>query len=158
MLRLLDPALGPTEKQAAAAITGICDDAVHAVLGPELAEMARANPALLARIAPWARDLARGLQYRDRYGAGEPPTAELVTQLAERPVPEDLARSFAETIDLAVVLTLGRVTDQVLGPGSGARHPIANEFATPWLAALQLGYRIGLALEILRLSDPGPSC
>lgn len=156
MSTLLDPALGPTGEQAAAAIAGICGDALRAVLGPGLAREAVADPALLARIAPWARDLARGLQYRDRYGPGEPATAELLARLAGRPVCDGQARSFAETVDLAVVLTAGRVTDQVLGPGSGARHPVANELAAPWLPALQLGYRIGLALEILRLSDAGP--
>jgi hypothetical protein len=40
----------------------------------------------------------------------------------------------------------------VLGPGSGARNPHFNDLAVPWLAALQLGYRIGLVLETLRLS------
>jgi hypothetical protein len=155
MNTLLDPALGPTDEQASAAITGICGDALHAVLGPSLARAALADPALLTRIAPWARDLARGLQYRDRFGAGDPPTPDLVTWLAGRPLPEDQARRFAETVDLAAALTLGRVTDQVLGPGSGARHPAANDLAAPWLPALQLGYRIGLVLELLRLSGYG---
>jgi hypothetical protein len=154
--RLLDPALGPAGEQASAAIIGICGDALHAVLGPGLARAATADPELLTRIAPWARDLARGLQYRDRYGAGDPPTAELVARLAGRPIPGDQARRFAETVDLAVVLTLGRLTDQVLGPGSGMRDPAANDLAAPWLPALQLGYRIGLVLEILRLSRSGP--
>ena len=156
MNRLLDPALGPAGRQASAAITGICRDALRAVLGPELASAVLTDPERLARIAPWARDLARGLQYRDRYGPGDPFTADLVARLAGRPLPEAQARDFAETVDLAVVLTLGRITDQVLGPGSGARNPIANELAAPWLSALQLGYRIGLVLEIVRLSDPGP--
>lgn len=156
MSTLLDPALGPTGEQAAAAIAGICGDALQAVLGPELARAALADPALLARIAPWTRDLARGLQYRDRYGPGEPPTAQLVTRLASRPLSAAQTLRFAETADLAVILTLGRITDQVLGAGSGARHPAASELAAPWLPALQLGYRIGLLLELLRLSDPGP--
>jgi hypothetical protein len=153
---LLDPALGPADEQATAAIIGICGDALHAVLGSELAPAILTDPELLTRIAPWARDLARGLQYRDRYGPGEPPTAGLITRLAGRPLPARQVRRFAETVDLAVVLTLGRVTDQVLGPGSGARNPAANELAAPWLPALHLGYRIGLVLEILRRSDPGP--
>lgn len=156
MNTLLDPALGPADEQAAAAITGICVDALHAVLGPALAATALADPERLTRVAPWARDLARGLQYRNLYGAGEPPTAVLITRLTRRPLPEGQARRFAETVDLAVVLTLGRVTDQVLGPGSGARDPAGDDLSAPWLPALQLGYRIGLVLELLRLSDPGP--
>lgn len=156
MSTLLDPALGPTGEQASAAIAGICGDALHAALGPELARAAITDPALLTRIAPWARDLARGLQYRDRYGPGEPPTAQLVTRFAGRPLPAGEMLQFAEAVDLAAVLTLGRVTDQILGPGSGARNPVANDLAAPWLPALQLGYRIGLVLEILRLSSPGP--
>lgn len=156
MNTLLDPALGIPEPQASAAITGICGDALHAVLGPGLAEAALSDLELLNRIAPWARDLARGLQYRDSYGPGEPPTAVLVARFAARPVRAGQALRFAETVDLAVVLTLGRVTDQVLGAGSGARNPDVNDLAAPWLAALQLGYRVGLVLEILRLSDPGP--
>ena len=155
MNTLLDPALGPVGEQASAAITGICGDALHSDLGPDLARAALTDPALLTRIAPWARDLARGLQYHERFGPGDPPTTDLVTRLAGRPLPGDQASRFAETVDLAVVLTLGRVTDQVLGPGSSARNPAANQLAAPWLPALQLGYRIGLVIELLRLSDPG---
>lgn len=156
MNTLLDPALGRPDQQAAAAITGICGDALQTVLGPGLAQSALADPQLLNRIAPWARDLARGLQYRDSYGPGDPPTAVLVARLAGRSVGAGQALRFAETVDLAVLLTLGRVTDQVLGPGSGARNPDVNDLAAPWLAALQLGYRVGLVLEVLRLSAPGP--
>ena len=57
MNELLDPALGPVGEQASAAITGICADAIHAVLRPDLARAALTDPALLTRIAPWARDL-----------------------------------------------------------------------------------------------------
>lgn len=155
MSTLLDPALGPVSDQASAAITGICSDALHVALGPELARAALADPAFLTRIAPWVRDLARGLQYRDRHGPGEPPTDELVTRFAGRPLSVRQRLRFAETVDLAAALTLGRVTDQVLGPGSGGRNPAVNDLAAPWLPTLQLGYRIGLVLEILRLSDSG---
>jgi hypothetical protein len=152
---LLDPALGPADEQVSAAITGICGDALHAVLGPGLAAAALTDSSLLTRIAPWARDLARGLQYRDRFGAGDPPTLQLVTRFAGSQLNAGQARRFAETIDLAVVLTLGRVTDQVQGRGSGTRNPADSELAMPWLPALQLGYRIGLVLELLRLSRHG---
>jgi len=52
-------------------------------------------------------------------------------------------------------LTVGRIVEQVLGPGGCARDPALNEAAAPWLAGLKLGYRIGLALELLRLSLSG---
>lgn len=154
MTMLLDPALGPVSDQVRDAITGICGDALHAVLGPGLAQAVMAETELLSRIAPWAGDLARGLQYGDRYGAGDPSTSLLVIRLARRPLPSGLVTRLAKTVDLTVSLTLGRVTDQVLGPRSSLRDPVADQLIAPWLPALKLGYRIGLVLEILRLSDP----
>jgi hypothetical protein len=156
---LLDPALitvfGPVDPATAATITGICDDALSSVLGPALAGALRADPGLLPLVAPWVADLARGLQFQSRNGAGEPATTELLTLLASRPFTGDHKERFAETIDLAVALTLGRVTEQVLGPGANARNPDANQAAAPWLAGLKLGYRIGLVLERLRVSSSG---
>jgi hypothetical protein len=156
---LLDPVLtgllGPVNQQISGAITGICGDALHAVLGETLARALLADPVLLSRAAPWALDLARGLQYQDRAGPGDPPTAELLTRLTRTPPGQERALWLAETVDLAVVLTLGHLTDQVLGPGSGARHPVANQIAAPWLSALKLGYRIGLVLELLRMTASG---
>ena len=146
--------LGPVDQQTSDAIIGICDDAIRAVLGPWLSAAVRADDRVLPRIAPWALDLARGLQFQNSNGPGDPPTTGLLTLLASRPLDQHEARRFADTVDLAVVLTLGRVTDQVLGPGASARDPAVNELAAPWLAALKLGYRIGLVLELLRLVQP----
>lgn len=153
--RTLITVLGPVDAATAAAITGICDDALGSVLGPALAGALRADPRLLPLVAPWVMDLARGLQFQSRNGAGEPATTELLTRLASRPLAGDRKERFAETIDLAVALTLGRVTEHVLGPGASARNPDANEAAAPWLAGLKLGYRIGLVIELLRLSSSG---
>jgi len=156
---LLDGALaavpGPAGPVTAEAITGICDDAVSSILGPELAAAVRADRRLLPLVAPWAWDLARGLQFQNRYGPGEPATSELLAMLAGRPLPGEQAEQFAGTVDLAVALTLGRVLAQVLGPGACARDPAADQAAAPWLAGLKLGYRIGLAAELLRLSSSG---
>jgi hypothetical protein len=158
---LLDPVLtrllGSVDEHTARAITGICDDALTAVLGLPLASAARADPALMTRIAPWVPDLARGLQFQDSGGAGDTSTTVLLTRLASPPLPGPRLRSFAGTVDLAVVLTLGRLTEQVLGAGAAARDPAANELEAPWLPALKLGYRVGLALELLRLADGGGS-
>jgi hypothetical protein len=49
---------------------------------------------------------------------------------------------------------MGRVLEQVLGPGADARDPRANEAAAPWLAGLTLGSRIHLIQELLRLLPP----
>jgi hypothetical protein len=151
----LTAALGPVDALTSDAITGICNDAIDSVLGPELAGALRSDRRLLPLIAPWVRDLARGLQFQSRNGADEPPSSALLTFLASRPLTDDEVRRFAETIDLATVLTLDRVVEQVLGPDAGARDPVINEAAAPWLTGLKVGYRIHLAIELLRLSSPG---
>ncbi len=145
--------LGPVDTATAGAIAGICDDAVSTVLGPSLAGAVRAAPQLVPLIAPWVKDLARGLQFQSRHGAAEPDTRELLTCLASRPMAAAQVRRFAETIDLAATLTLGRVTEHVLGPGASSRNPAENEAAAPWLTGLKLGYRIGLVLELLQLAS-----
>lgn len=151
--RTLTAVLGPVDVATAAAIAGICDDAITTVLGPSLADAVRADPHRLLLVAPWVMDLARGLQFQSQNGAGEPATTELLTCLANQPLTPDQVQRFAETIDLAVALTLGRVTEHVLGPGASGRNPTANETAAPWLTGLKLGYRIDLVLELLRLSS-----
>lgn len=156
--RLLDPAvtglLGPVDHETSCAITAICHDALRAVLGAGLAAAAIGDSRLLARTAPWARDLARGLQFQARTGPGDPPTAQLLTRLASQPLSPAQLDRFAETVDLTAALTLDRLTEQVLGPGASGRNPAVNETAAPWLAGLKLGYRIGLVLELLRLASP----
>lgn len=144
---------GPIDAATATAIVGVCDDAINSVLGPSLADVVRTDPHWMALVAPWVRDLARGLQFQSQTGAGEPTTAELLTCLAGQPLSATQVQRFADTIDLAVTLTLGRVTEHVLGPGASGRNPRDNEAAAPWLTGLKLGYRIGLVLELLRLSS-----
>jgi len=101
----------------------------------------------------WVLDLARGLQYHSRHGGPEPRTISLLAQLGGPRVPAAEAARLAETVDLAAVLTVGRVLEQVLGPGAG--DPRANDAAAPWLAGLKLGSRIHLVQELLRLLPPG---
>ncbi len=156
---LLDPVLtellGPVDEETTAAITGVCDDALQAVLGHARAQATQADLALMTRIAPWVWDLARGLQFQARTGAGDPPTDGLLGLLASRPLTEPQVQQFAASVDVSVMLTLSHLTDQILGLGSAARNPAANDCAAPWLAALKLGYRVGLVLELLRLTRPG---
>ncbi len=151
----LTAVLGPVDAATGDAIAGICNDAIHDVLGPVLVSALRADRRLLPLIAPWVWDLARGLQFQSRNGASEPATAELLACLGLRRIAGHDARRIAEVVDLAAVLTLGRVLEQVLGPGAAARDPRANEAAAPWLTGLKLGSRIHLVLELLRLLPPG---
>jgi hypothetical protein len=155
---LLDEALtavlGPVDDLIGEAIAGICDDALRAVLGPAVAGALLADRRLLPLAAPWVRDLARGLQFQSRQGGPEPGTADLLIRLGGPQVSAAEARRMAEAVDLAAVLALGRVLEQVLGPGAAARDPRANEAAAPWLGALKLGSRIYLVLELLRLLPP----
>ena len=146
--------LGPVDDLTGEAIAGIRNDALHAVLGPAIAGALLADRRLLPLAAPWVRDLARGLQYQSRHGGPEPGTASLLTRLGGPGITAADAAWMAETIDLAAVLTLGRVLEQVLGPGAGGRDPRANEAAAPWLAGLKLGSRIHLVQELLRLLPP----
>ena len=150
----LTAALGPAADITGDAIAAICNDALHYVLGPAIVSALRADRRLLPMVAPWVLDLARGLQFQSHQGIPEPPTASLLTHLGGPQITAADARRLAETVDLAAVLALGRVLDQVLGPGAGARDPRANEAAAPWLAGLKLGARIHLVLELLRLLPP----
>jgi hypothetical protein len=148
--------LGPADAATADAIAGICNDALDAVLGPAAVGALLADRRLLPRVAPWVLDLARGLQYQSRHGSPEPRTVSLLARLGGPGITAAEAIQLAETVDLAAVLALGLVLEQVLGPGGGAGDPRANEAAAPWLAGLKLGSRIHLVQELLRLLDPGP--
>jgi hypothetical protein len=150
----LTAALGPVDDLAGEAIAGICNDALLAVLGPAVVSELLADRRLLPVIAPWVLDLARGLQYHSRHGSPEPRTISLLARLGGPYVPAAEVARLAETVDLAAVLTMGRVLEQVLGPGAGARDPRANDAAAPWLAGLKLGSRIHLVQELLRLLPP----
>ena len=77
-----------------------------------------ADRRLLPLAAPWVRDLARGLQYQSRHGSPEPRTVSLLARLGGPGITAADATRLAETVDLAAVLTLGRVLEQVLGPGA----------------------------------------
>jgi hypothetical protein len=150
-------ALGPVDAATGEAIAGICNDALRDVLSPAVIGAVLADHRLLPMVAPWVLDLARGLQFRGREPTPEPATTDLITFLGGPGISVADARWLAETADLAAVLNLGRVLEQVLGPGAVARDPRANEAAAPWLAGLKLGFRVYLVQEVLRLLPPwGP--
>lgn len=153
---LLDEALtatlGPVDSSVGEAIVGICNDAVEQVLGPALAETLRSDPSRVALVVPWVWDLARGLQFQSLHNQSEWRTVELLAILDPRPQDREQLKRFAESIDVTTALTLDRLLDPVLGPGACTRPPEANDAAAPWLEPLRLGYRIHLALELLRLT------
>lgn len=158
--RLADT-LGPVDKATGDAIAGICNDALRSVLGPVLVGALLSDRSRLALAAPWVWDLARGLQFQSWNGAREPSTADLLARLGSQKLAGQDAKRLAGEVDLAVVLTLGRVLEQVLGPGASARDPRANEAIAPWLGGLKLGSRIYLVQELLRFlppSDPAGPC
>lgn len=152
--RSLVAALGPVDAATGEAIAGICNDALRDVLSPAVIGALLADHRLLPMVAPWVLDLARGLQFRGRALTPEPATADLITRLGGPGISAADARRLAETADLAAVLILGRVLEQVLGLGAAARDPRANEAAAPWLPGLKLGFRIYLVQEALRLLPP----
>lgn len=152
--RSLVAALGPVDAATGEAIAGICNDALRDVLSPAVIGALLADHRLLPMVAPWVLDLARGLQFRGRELTPEPATADLITRLGGPGISAADARRLAETADLAAVLILGRVLEQVLGLGAAARDPRANEAAAPWLPGLKLGFRIYLVQEALRLLPP----
>ncbi len=147
-------ALGPVDQATGSAIAGICNDALRDVLGPVLVTALRADRRLLHLTAPWVWDLARGLQFQSQHGPPEPATAELLACLGGTRIAGKGARRLAESVDLAAVLTLDRVLEQVLGPGASGLDPRVNEAAAPWLTGLKLGSRIHLVQELLRLLPP----
>jgi hypothetical protein len=151
----LTAALGPVDHVTGSVIAGICNDALRDVLGPALVTALRADCRLVPLTAPWVWDLARGLQFQSQRGAPEPATGELLACLGGTRLAGKDAERIAESVDLAAVLTLDRVLEQVLGPGASARDPRANEAAAPWLTGLKLGSRIHLVQELLRLLPPG---
>jgi hypothetical protein len=103
---------------------------------------------------PGTRAWRSGRARRDSHGSPEPRTVSLLARLGGPGITAAEAVRLAETVDLAAVLALGRVLEQVLGPGAGTRDPRANEAAAPWLAGLKLGSRIHLVQELLRLLPP----
>ncbi len=151
----LTAALGPVDDLTGEAIAAICTDALRDVLGPAIASALLTDRRLLPLAAPWVRDLACGLQFQSREGAQEPATADLLIRLGGPQITAADALRLAGTLDLAAALAQGRVLEQVLGPGAGARDPRANEAAAPWLGGLKLGSRIHLVLELLRLLPGG---
>jgi hypothetical protein len=153
--KTLSEAIGPVDRSVGDAIVGICNEAVEHVLGSAVIEALGNDLDRFALVAPWVWDLARGLHFQGRAGRPEMPTAELLSLLAPGLHDPHQVERFAQTIDLATMLTLDRLLEAVLGPGACSRPPEDNDAALPWLTPLKLGYRIHITLEFLRLTPSG---
>ncbi len=151
---LVDPilvaTLGRPRPDTVDAVVGVCSDALATTVGPEILAALDSDRRLVALVAPWVFDLARGLLVLDRYGPGELPSSELIDLLSGHRLSEHDRARLAETVDLAATLTLDRVLEHVLGPGACAKDPFANVLVAPWLNALKYGHRVHNALELLR--------
>ena len=149
--RALTEAIGPVDRFVADAIVSICNEAVEYVLGAAVVEVLGNDLDRLALAAPWVWDLARGLHFEGRDGRPDLPTAELLSVIGPQ-LQDPQLHHFAEAVDVATALTLDRLLESVLGPGACSRNPEENEAAVPWLIPLELGYRIHLVLELIRLT------
>jgi hypothetical protein len=152
---LLDPmltqAIGPVDAVSVAAIAGVCNDAVTAVLGASIIAELATDSARRWLVVPWVKDLARGLQLRSVKGPIEVQTTSLLRMLSGDRMSEDDLQRAGSSIDIAVALQLGDVLEQVLGPGATQRLPSENEARLTWIETLKLGYHVHLVLEFLRL-------
>lgn len=152
----LSLALGEPEAAARAELDDELTGALRWTLGDVLGRIP-ADAEVIDRVAPWARDLARGLHWRAVQGR---PRAQgfdmrsIMTRLARQPVPEPLMDEAVANIAFAWALTHDRVIDQIHGYQAHKRYPLhVLEQRAPWQADVLLGYSIHLILEWLRL-DP----
>ena len=71
--KTLTKAIGLADRFVSDAIVGICNEALDLVLGSAVIDALGKDLDLLALVAPWAQDLARGLHFRGRDGRPELP-------------------------------------------------------------------------------------
>jgi hypothetical protein len=112
---------------------------------------------LIDRVAPWARDLARGLHWRALNG--QPRTSNIdvrsiMNLLARSPIDENLKDEAVANLAFTWALTYDRLIDQIHGHQAHKHTPAhVLEERAPWQVDVILGYSIHLILEWLRL-DP----
>lgn len=157
---LLDPVLvdrfGKADAATLCEIVNICQEALVKVLGASFQEFLSANEATAQRLVPWIWDLARGLHYQSACGPVAPLTIELVDQLSFLPLPIVYRDWIAEQIDMAYILTADRIAQFIQGHGGISRDPVQREQVFPWYGRLEIGYRIHLTTEALRLIPSAP--
>ncbi|MGC8463163.1 MAG: hypothetical protein ACP5P9_05790 [Acidimicrobiales bacterium] len=147
----LEARIGPFEPDILDAVVGICTDALAATVGPRIFAELETDRRRVLLVAPWVSDLASGLFVLERFGPRERSSSELLDLLSTSALDEGHRTRMAESVDVAASLTLDRVLEHVLGRGACGRDPRLNAVDAPWLSALTYGYRVHVALELLRL-------
>ena len=155
----LSLALGEPDAPTRAAIDDEVAEALRWTIG-EILERGPTDIELIDRIAPWARDLVRGLHWRACHGLERTQDLDMrsiMARLARRPIDEALKDEAVANIAVAWALTHDRVIDQIHGHQAHKRQPAhVLERRAPWQVDVLLGYSIHLILEWLRL-DPRTS-
>ena len=157
---LLDPALvdrfGPPDAATLQEILNICKEALIKVLGPDIGELLSLNVHVVELAAPWVWDLARGLHYQSVCGPAAPSTLRLIDQFSSAPLPAGHRDWLADRVDCACILTGDRIAEFVEGRGAIRKYPLTRERNFPWYGRLEVGYRIHLTTEALRLMPSLP--
>ena len=157
---LVDTRLSLVLGEPDAAACSEIDRELVAALQWTIGDVLRCLPAdveLIDRVAPWARDLARGLHWRALQG--QPRThnidvRSIMNQLAGTAIDKRLQDEAVTNIAFTWVLTHDRTIDQIHGHQAHKRTPAhVLEQRAPWQVDVILGYSIHLILEWLRL-DP----
>jgi hypothetical protein len=152
---LLDPILiakiGIIDTNTLQELFSLCEEAAATVLGAETWSFLSRDELLLERTVPWIWDLARGVHFQHFLGTAVPLTRDLLSQLSSKPLDEALRFIIADRVDMAFILTEDRVAEYVQGRGAIRLNAVRRERSFPWYPRLQLGYRIRLTTEALRL-------
>ena len=152
----LSMSLGEPDETARAEISAAVAGALRSSLGDLLGE-GRIGIEVIDRVAPWARDLVRGMHWRAQNRQTDARGFEMrsvIDRLAADPLDQALGDEGVATVATAWALTHDRVVDQIHGHQAHKRYAadVLGQRA-PWQEDVFLGYSIHLILEWLRL-DP----
>lgn len=146
--------IGEPDTAARARISDQINEALRSTLGDLLGD-GPFDVETVDRIAPWARDLARGLHWEAVHGQSDNPDSEaIVNELADHTLTPALRHDCAANVSTIWAVTSDRLLDQIHGYQASKRYPSHTlQQRTPWQDAALLGYGLHVALEWLR-RDP----
>jgi hypothetical protein len=147
----LSARVGEPDEAARSRISDQLNEALRSTLGDLLGE-GPIDVDTVDRVAPWARDLARGLHWQalhSRTTEAKFDSRDVIDELAEADLAPALRDDGAATVAITWALTHDRIVDQIHGHQAHKRY----SSRAPWEGSVVLGYGIHLILEWLRL-DP----